>query len=157
MQTAKAIKKYNAMPYGRLENPRLARTVNEAPTDLPSRETRPHIPGPRQLKMRYAEVLPKLGSGQYGEVYKAIDVDSGKLMAVKILVQPTGASQQKDWRCSLYYALKREVEILSKISHVRKSSLTSYTHETDICASHTSSIISHHKAGTDQRLRYLWA
>jgi len=83
-QTAETIKDYDALPCGRVENPRLARTVDEAPTDLPSRrETRPHTPGQRQrqLKMRYV-VGGMLGSGQFGEVYKAIDVDSGKFMTV---------------------------------------------------------------------------
>jgi serine/threonine protein kinase len=107
--------------------------------------------------MRYVTVVGgKLGSGQFGTVYKATDVDSGKFIAVKILERPTRASKQEDWRQSLYYALKREVETLSEISHVSKSS-TSYTHETDICASHISSIISRHKAGTNHRWRYLWA
>jgi hypothetical protein len=114
-----------------VENPRLARTVNEAPTDLPSRrETRPHTPGQRQLKMRYVKVEGgNLGSGQFGTVHKAIDVDSGKFMAVKILERPTRASKQEEWRQSLYYALKREVETLSEISHVSMSSSISYTHE----------------------------
>jgi serine/threonine protein kinase len=126
--------------------------VDEAPTDLPSRrETRPYTLGPQQLKMRYVKVLPKLGSGQFGEVYKAIDVDSGKFMAVKILERPTRASKQEDWRQLLYYALKREVETLSEISHVSKSSSTSYTHKTNIYASYTSSIILRYKAGTIYR------
>jgi hypothetical protein len=125
-KTAETIKNYDALPCGRVENPRLARTVNEAPTDLPSRrETRPHTPGQRQLKMRYVTVGPQLGSGQFGTVHKAIDVDSGKFMAVKILQRPTRASKLEDWKQSLYYALKREVETLSKISHVSKSSSTS--------------------------------
>jgi serine/threonine protein kinase len=46
--------------------------------------------------MRYVPVGPKLGSGQFGTVYKAIDVDSGKFMAVKILERPTRASKQED-------------------------------------------------------------
>jgi hypothetical protein len=105
---------------GRVENPRLSRTVDEAPTDLPSRrETRPHTPGCLQLKMRYVKVVGgKLGSGQFRTVHKAIDVDSGKFMAVKILEQPTRKSKQEEWRMSIYYALKREVETLSDISHV---------------------------------------
>ena len=157
-KTAETIKDYDALACGRMENPRLTRTVDEAPTNFPSRrETRPHTPGQRQLKMRYVKVGPKLGSGQFAAVHKAIDVDSGKFMAVKILERPTRASKQEDWRQSLYYALKREVETLSEISHVSKSSSTSETHETDICASHTSSIISRHKAGTSRRWRYLWA
>ena len=36
-QTSETIKQYNALPCSRVENPRLARTVNEAPTELPSR------------------------------------------------------------------------------------------------------------------------
>jgi hypothetical protein len=130
-KTAETIKNYETVACGRMENPRLSRTVDEAPTDLPSRrETRPHTPGQRQLKMRYVKVVGgKLGSGQFGTVHKAIDVDSGKFMAVKILERPTRASKQEEWKQSLYYALKREVETLSEISHVSKSSSTSYTHK----------------------------
>jgi hypothetical protein len=126
-QTAENIRNYDALLCDRVENPRLARTVDDAPTVLPShRETRAHTPGPLQLKMRYVKVAGgKLGSGQYGTVYKAIDVDSGKLIAVKILHQPARISKQEDWRISLYYALKREVEILSDISHVSRICLTS--------------------------------
>lgn len=129
-QTAETIKDYDTLPCGRVENPRLARTMDEAPTDLPSRrETRPHTPGQRQLKMRYVTVVGgKLGSGQFGTVHKAIDLDSGKFMAVKILEQPARKSKQEVWKQSLYYALKREVETLSEISHVSKSSSASYTH-----------------------------
>ncbi|MCJ1479186.1 hypothetical protein MMC13_007870 [Lambiella insularis] len=118
-QTAETIKNYDAVPCGRVENPRLSRTVDEVPTDMPSlRETRPHTPGHLQLKMRYVTVVGgTLGSGQFGTVRKAIDVDSGKFMVVKILQRPTRASKLEGWRTSLYYALKREVETLSGISH----------------------------------------
>ncbi len=93
-QVVKTIKNHEALPYNREENPRLARTVDEAPTDLPTpRETRLHTPGPRQLKMRYSKVH-QLGSGQYGAVHKAIDVDSGKFMAVKIIERPMNASKE---------------------------------------------------------------
>ena len=74
--------------------------------------------------MRYVKV-GMLGSGQFGEVHKAIDVDLGKFMAVKIMQRPAGISKQEDWRISLYYALKREVETLSEISHVSRISSTS--------------------------------
>ncbi len=121
-RTAESIKNYDALPCGRVENPRFARTVDEAPTDLPSRrETRPHTP--TQLKMRYVPVGPPLGSGQFGTVYKAIDVDSGKFMAVKIVERPEKISQQEAWR----KLLKREVEILCNISHVSKTSLISFS------------------------------
>jgi len=68
--------------------------------------------------MRYVLRGGALGSGQYSTVHKVIDVDSGKFMAVKTLHQPTRLSKHEDWRKSLYYALKREVEILSEISHI---------------------------------------
>ena len=109
-QTAEAIKNYDTISCGRVENPRLARTAS-------------HTPGPQQLKMRYVKVGGELGSGQFGTVHKAIDVDSGKLMAVKILHRPTRASEEV-WKRALYYALKREVETLSEISHVNRSSAT---------------------------------
>ncbi|KAF2179939.1 kinase-like protein [Zopfia rhizophila CBS 207.26] len=102
------------------ENPRLARTTDEAETVLPSRrETRPHTPGTWQTKLRYAKIGDMLGAGQFAEVYKAVNVDSGKLMAVKILKPPLGATkqQQESWRQSVYYAFKREVENLAKINH----------------------------------------
>jgi hypothetical protein len=107
------------------ENPRLARTIDEADTIMPSRrETRVHTPGPRQLEMRYAKLdKRRLGSGQFGEVYKVVDVDSGRLMAVKILKRPVDETRKEldRWKESVYYALKREVETLARINHVSKT------------------------------------
>ncbi|KAH6884922.1 kinase-like domain-containing protein, partial [Thelonectria olida] len=94
------------------ENPRLARTMNETDTVLPSRrETRIHTPGPQPPKMRYVSG-GVLGAGQFGVVYKAVNVDSGKFMAVKKMVRPARVAQQEEWM-----KLRREVEILSRISH----------------------------------------
>ena len=74
---AETMKDSDALLCGRVENLCLARTVDEVPIDLLSRwETRLYTPGQRQLKMRYVTVVGgKLGSGQFGTVYKAIDVD----------------------------------------------------------------------------------
>jgi len=45
-KTAKTIKDYDTLACGRIEDPRLSRTVGKAPTDLLSRrETRPYTPG----------------------------------------------------------------------------------------------------------------
>jgi serine/threonine protein kinase len=49
--------------------------------------------------MRYIKVVGgKLGSRQFGTVHKAIDADSGKFIAVKILEQPTRKSKQEEER-----------------------------------------------------------
>jgi hypothetical protein len=126
--TAEAIKNYEALPCCRVENPRLTRTLDAAPTEFPSRrETRLHTPG-QPLAIRHIKIS-MLGSGQFGEVHKAINVDSGKLMAVKVLKKPARLSEQEEWRVSVYYALKREVDTLSKISHVRNTSPISETNE----------------------------
>jgi len=98
---------------GQVENPRSARTVDDRPTALPSRPlTRIHTPGETQLRIRYIQGHP-LGSGQFGEVYKAIDVDTGKAMAVKVMKRPLLGMNTEMWQC-----VKREVEILAGISHV---------------------------------------
>jgi hypothetical protein len=46
--------------------------------------------------MKYVTVGDRLRSRTYRTVYKAINVDSGKFMAVKILEQLTRALKQED-------------------------------------------------------------
>ncbi|KAL2168730.1 hypothetical protein VTG60DRAFT_6901 [Thermothelomyces hinnuleus] len=78
---------------------------------LPSRmETRIHTPGSRQPKMRWQPVGNSLGAGQYATVYKAVDLDSGKMMAAKVMMRPADGDR-------VWAMLKREVEILARISH----------------------------------------
>ncbi|KAJ9302331.1 hypothetical protein DTO271G3_1197 [Paecilomyces variotii] len=60
-----------------------------------------------------------LGAGQFGEVYKAVDMESGMLMNVEMLKPPPAASEE---RRKFYIGLKREVEHFSRISHVRETS-----------------------------------
>ncbi|KUI63690.1 Mitogen-activated protein kinase kinase kinase YODA [Cytospora mali] len=91
-------------------NPRLAQTVDETSTVLPSHQTRIHTPGLQQLRMRYQQIGTRIGTGQYGVVDKAIDLDSGKLMAVKTLRSTENQSAK------LSQQTKREVENLSRIS-----------------------------------------
>lgn len=111
-QTAATIKGHDSVPCIRIENPRLARTVDEAPTEQPSqRETRIHTAGQRSLNIRY-QVIKRLGAGAYGTVHKAVDVDSGVHLAVKLIERPVAG--QESWK----RALKREIEVLSTISHV---------------------------------------
>lgn len=111
-----------------VENPCFAQTMDGAPTIMPSkRVTRIHTAGERVLRMRYVTIGEPLGVGQFGAVYKSIDVDSGKFMAVKQLRRPAVMSHE-GWRQSLYYTVKREVETLSRINHVSIAFSTSCTH-----------------------------
>jgi hypothetical protein len=159
METMEKIKNRESIRSGQAENPRRARTIDDLPTLLPSqRETRGHTPGLMQQKLRYREIGAALGSGQFGTVHKCIDVDSGTLMAVKVLVPSPGASDPEEWNQSLHYALEREVETLSEISHVSVvlNLLSAPNDSTNVYASHASLTIFHHKAGTDRESRYLW-
>lgn len=121
-ESMEMVKNRQEISRGYEDPPSLIRTVfDEGDTEPPSRrETRPHTAGPRQ-KMRYATIGPPLGSGQFGTVHKAVDADTGKLMAVKILRRPVAASGQDNWTPSQYHALKREVEHLSELDHVSQS------------------------------------
>ena len=126
-ETIEKVKSRESSASRYMEHPRLARTViDEADTVLPTqRQTRIHTPGSKQPMMRYV-TMGELGAGQFAAVYKALDVDSGRLMAVKILKQAAGTTerQQEEWKNSVYYALKREVEFLANIDHVSSTSET---------------------------------
>ncbi|KAJ5244027.1 hypothetical protein N7489_004123 [Penicillium chrysogenum] len=116
-QTMEIVRNREGVRNDYMDNPRLARTTDDLETVPPSQmQTRIHTPGPRQLTMRYIKV-DRLGAGQFGVVYKALNVDTGKFLAVKIIQRPEQASAQAAWEVSKYYALKREVEHLSRISH----------------------------------------
>ncbi|KAL8913320.1 MAG: hypothetical protein Q9172_007308 [Xanthocarpia lactea] len=85
-------------------NPHKGHTVEEAVTVLPSRMmTRIRTCGGPQPRMRYIQ-FDQLGAGAFGKVYKAIDVDTGNLMAVKIIHQQA-------------INVKREIENHAKLIH----------------------------------------
>ncbi|KAI1076884.1 hypothetical protein F5B20DRAFT_554149 [Whalleya microplaca] len=68
------------------ENPRFARTVDVTDTALPTgMVTRIHEPGPRQPKIRAERVGDPLGVGSFGKVYAGFNVDTGQLMAIKVV------------------------------------------------------------------------
>lgn len=127
------------------DNPHLARTMHETDTNPPSRmETRIHTPGSQPLKIRFAPIGDMLGAGAFGKGYKVVDVDTGKIMAVKVMERPLVAAAQKEWM-----KLKREVEILSRVTHVSEPlySLNMWL-ETDDNARTTLWTTSHPRAGT---------
>ncbi|KAF2022282.1 kinase-like protein [Aaosphaeria arxii CBS 175.79] len=114
MQITTIIKQNHIILRSVATNPRVARTEDEPPTELPSqRETRLHTPGQLPAIMRYVTVGHKLGEGAFGTVHQAIDVDSGNIMAVKVIKRPKGLQQQAHWK----NLLRREIEILSQLNH----------------------------------------
>ncbi|KAK7408922.1 hypothetical protein QQX98_008926 [Neonectria punicea] len=70
-----------------------------------------NLPASQRPYMRYIET-GFLGAGSFGSVAKAIDVDSGQLMAVKKVLNPSRTGQQRQ----MGY-LEHEVEVLSKFRH----------------------------------------
>ncbi|KAI4086290.1 MAG: hypothetical protein LQ344_007680 [Seirophora lacunosa] len=96
--------------------PRVAHTLSqELDTIPPSRmETRAHVPA--QPTMRYKQ-FDALGNGSFGTVFKGLDLDLGRFMAIKRLEQPSDPEGAAQFQQSLRYAAKREVETLSRIKH----------------------------------------
>ncbi len=112
-----AMEKVKDRQRGALEvNPRLARTIDEADTDtaLTRMATRPHTSGPGQPTIRYLTLGENLGSGAFGNVEKVLDTDTGRLMALKLVKRPSREAEEM----ALSNMLKREVENLSRLSHV---------------------------------------
>ncbi|PVH93669.1 kinase-like protein [Periconia macrospinosa] len=104
----------------REDHPRFTRTVDdEIPTALPSKRTTRihtpvvHTPGVRgsAKTIRYYKKV-KLGRGSFGEVWKAVDVDSGEFFALKLVKWPEHGLQSQQ-----YTMLKREVETFARMSH----------------------------------------
>lgn len=63
-------------------------------------------------KIRYY-TKKRIGKGSFGEVWKAVDVDTGEVFALKLIPWPKLGPQSQQ-----YTLLKREVEISASLSHV---------------------------------------
>ena len=94
-----------------LNAPRVARTVDDRPTEEPSRRmTRFHTPG-QGLRIRHYKLEDGfLKKEQFGAMHKTINLDSGVLMAVKLIL--TGSAGERE-----RLTIKREVEALSTVQH----------------------------------------
>lgn len=96
-----------------MEDPKVARTVVDdgdetfAPSHWPSKI---HTTSP--VKLRFIQ-RKQLGSGSYGDVYRAIDIDTGKVVAVKRQQRP-----KEGWPQEMWTQLMLEVNIMNKIQHV---------------------------------------
>ncbi|KAI0548152.1 kinase-like domain-containing protein [Xylaria curta] len=98
------------------ENTRLADTVDESDTILPSRmETRVHNTVPSQPKLRWVLIQP-LGSGAFGEVHKAVNVDNGTLLAVKKL-KSAKTGTEPEYLKRLKASWRQEAKNLSDLNH----------------------------------------
>ncbi|KAL9024816.1 MAG: hypothetical protein Q9196_006237, partial [Gyalolechia fulgens] len=97
----------------RAQNPRWARTVDDGPTELPSwYNTRLHTPSGGGVQR--TSKGKDLGKGSFGVVKKAVDLDSGRFVAVKEVELPpkvNGLPSEQEKR------IYREVKILSSLSH----------------------------------------
>lgn len=96
----------------RQDNPRQTRTIADEPLTMAASLplTQIHAPG-SPGRIRYSRRV-ELGSGSYGVVWKVANVDTGEHLAVKRIKRP-------QIQTSEYLLLKREVDVLSRISHVR--------------------------------------
>lgn len=105
-------------------NPRISRTVDEKDTAAltPHYDTRPQLP-PRP-KIRYTPLQePELGSGQFGTVYRVLNLDSGKCIAIKKLSQPAANDQIKA-------AVENEISTLSRLTHPHIIEFLGVVHDT---------------------------
>ncbi|RMZ80254.1 hypothetical protein DV738_g2924, partial [Chaetothyriales sp. CBS 135597] len=97
----------------RPQNPRWALTIEDGPIDLPTwYNTRLHTPAIGAV--RRTVDIGMLGSGAFGEVWKAVDQDSGCLVAVKKVNLPAGDGLTPTHEEVI---LRREIKVLSSVSH----------------------------------------
>ena len=99
----------------RIETPAATRTIDET-GEMSSHHTRFHV-SDKNSNRRYQK-MEHLGKGTYGEVSKAVDMDVGDLLVVKIIKIPRNERQQE--------VIRREICALSSLGHVSQIDLGSY-------------------------------
>ncbi|WEW58107.1 hypothetical protein PRK78_003574 [Emydomyces testavorans] len=117
-QTMDRIKaSHGLMNHVQADHLRLAPTVDDVLSDVPSqRVTRIHTMGERQPKIKYV-TIELIATGAFGSVYKALNLYTGSLMAVKTLPGSFSKMESSPQGSQQYKALKREIETLSRLSH----------------------------------------
>ncbi|KAL2044483.1 hypothetical protein N7G274_003188 [Stereocaulon virgatum] len=113
------------------DDPREFRTLHDTrdalmPTALPSRGMS-RMGSPGFFKMRYVKVKV-LGVGTYGVVSKAIDIDTGVIMAVK-----SNQRRGLSWSPQEYQKIRREAETMQKIAHEHIIDMINYQGWEDSC------------------------
>lgn len=105
-------------------NPRMARTRDPTITTLPSAIMTPLTPDqafqkPSNSALRYYKQRSKLlGKGAFGEVWRVVDIDTGRIMAMKKTCWKSGSQAQADIN-----RVRQEVELMRRAKHVRPPSL----------------------------------
>ncbi|KAH8726459.1 kinase-like domain-containing protein [Phaeosphaeriaceae sp. PMI808] len=108
VQTMEKIKSQESNRIGYINNPRLDLTTEYvANAASPTQNC--------ESKMRHVTIGTRLGAGRFGDVYKAVDVDSGKLMAVKVLKKVGYATRNQSGL--MPSELGSEAKILSTLKH----------------------------------------
>jgi len=115
-----AVKKHRDAAETLIINPRKARTRDPTITTLPSTKMTPLSPDqafqrPSVTPLRYYRQSSKLlGAGAFGTVWRAIDVDTGRIMAMKEIPRKSGSQAQVDVN-----RVHQEVELMRRAKHVR--------------------------------------
>ena len=114
-QIKEVARKHRDVGKDSISNPRKARTRDPTKTALPSVRMTPDqaFRNKSQSALRYF-MRNLLGVGSFGKVWRAIDVDSGQVMAMKQIDWVTG-SQDQDY----VNRVRREVELMRRAKHVR--------------------------------------
>ena len=114
-QLKKVARKHRDVEKDSITNPRKARMRDPTETALTSAIMTPDqaFQRPSQSGLRYFK-RELHGAGSFGEVWRAIDVDSGRVMAMKRIDCVPVTKEQDHVR-----KLRREVELMRRSKHVR--------------------------------------
>lgn len=114
-QIKEVARKHRDVGKDMIRNPRKARTRDPTKTALPSVRMTPDqaFQNTSQSALRYFR-RDLLGVGSFGKVWRAIDVDSGQVMAMKQIDWVAG-SQDQDY----VKRVRGEVELMRRAKHVR--------------------------------------
>ncbi|KAL9039634.1 MAG: hypothetical protein Q9214_004797 [Letrouitia sp. 1 TL-2023] len=107
------VRKHQAAEKDTIINPRKARTRDPIGTALTSAIMTPEqaFQGPSQIGLRYLK-RDLRGVGSFGRVWRAIDVDSGRVMAMKQIDWVPGLQEQEH-----IAKVRREVELMRRSKH----------------------------------------
>ena len=109
------VRKHRDAKKDMITNPRKARTRDLVETALTSAKMTPEqaFQRPSQTGLRYFK-RDLLGVGSFGKVWRAIDVDSGRVMAMKQIDWVPGSQEQEH-----ITKVRMEVELMRRSKHMR--------------------------------------